>query len=97
MSEHTKTPWTFKVETITDLSPFAVIEASEQYICQTVHGNDVANAEFIIKAVNNHDKLVESLNLMTELVSIAQNKYGSAKDPVGVEVKKAKALLEKLK
>ncbi len=62
---HTPTPWTYRQRTTTD--DLFVIEGENGYgVGRTFSFFDVdqANAAFIVKACNSHDKLVEALREM---------------------------------
>lgn len=58
--KHTPGPYNF-IKGLSEESPSAIVESKEQFICQTVAGNDEANAEFIVKACNSHYDLLEAL------------------------------------
>lgn len=63
---HTSTPWRYEEATKT------IRSSKENYWLSTMDSwdgaiNNKANAKFIVKAVNNHDRLVEALKNIKEL------------------------------
>lgn len=62
--EHSKLPW--KAEQDKPNSGVSIFSAGEpgsrEWVCAT-SGRAIANADFIVKACNEHDELVEELNL----------------------------------
>lgn len=58
MKEHTKTPWTVKKNQ--DIEGY-YIENNDRAIADLDFGDDQANAQFIVRAVNSHDELMHCL------------------------------------
>jgi mevalonate kinase len=74
MSEHTPTPWKVFGGLITDSDHRAVAalyNKDDQGEAVRSHATNEANAEFIVRAVNSHDALVDTLRLVTELKDAA--------------------------
>ncbi len=63
-TKHTATPWATRSEG----PQWFVHQSSNEWelICNTLHGNDEANAKFICRAVNSHEKLLEALKPLAE-------------------------------
>lgn len=59
---HTPIPWALWGKA----DPSQVIASADAFVAQTVGGNDIANAAFIVRAVNNHDRLVEALRTVRD-------------------------------
>lgn len=59
-SGNTKTPWTSDKDIIYPLDK----KGRGEVVASTMgyHGNTVANAKFIVKAVNSHDDLIKAIN-----------------------------------
>lgn len=66
MSKHTAGEW--GIGPVMDES-FVIIEVGGTFVAQTVGGNDEANAEFIVRACNAHDDLLEALKAIVEDVT----------------------------
>lgn len=68
MSEHTPTPWHMESHDREDdrFQEHSVIEATTYGLCVMVYGGSdkerIADAEFILRAANYHDALVETLH-----------------------------------
>jgi len=96
--KHSELPWSYggteygdygqKIETI------YAVDGLEEVIGE--NGVYIDDALFIVKACNNHDRLVEALYLITELFAMSQQDKNY--DPViSKEIDKAQALLKELK
>ena len=75
MSKFTAGEWRIGVHP-TDSSPFAVVESDSQYICQTVGGNDLANAHLIASAPDMFRDLNEAANLIDFLSVHLEGRMG---------------------
>jgi hypothetical protein len=64
MSEHTPLPWHFsrKYRYVSDINHRVIAEIAPLHAFQ-------ANAEFIVRAVNNHDALVEALQALVDNIN----------------------------
>ncbi len=64
--EHTPTPYTCQL-----MDTQWIVLAGDVIVVSTVSGNDQANAEFIVRAANNHARLVEACKEVTAGLQIA--------------------------
>ncbi len=103
MSEHTALPWM----TVTD-GKLIYIDSDLDNICDLYHNttslnictkmNAEANAAFIVKAVNNHDKLVDALEHANALLIIVSDKLKfKSGDSILEVISRNQALLKELK
>jgi len=83
MSDHSKTPWAF--ETQTSFSHIVHGPNSES-VCDVI---DVCDAEFIVRACNAHDELVEAFDALVS--QIAKNDF---RDSHGHDAKMLKAFID---
>jgi len=79
--EHTELPWSFWSEG-SDINPTVTVESKPacKFIFQTVGSNDKANAAFIVKAVNNHENLLNELDSFVRFIE-RQQKLGYLTHP----------------
>ena len=87
-TKHTETPWKVKGNNIDIMAPDVAI--GELLVAKVTHdGHDAlevqANAQFIIKAVNNHDALVEALQKLVLAVDPVINSKALGLEPFFVE------------
>jgi len=71
MSEHTPTPWKLSPWHIEE-GPPAVLAPAGHIVCTTASDDD---AEFIAKAVNNHDRLVRMVEDLLAVLDDAQSGF----------------------
>jgi len=71
-AKHTPTPW-YIWEHGTDTDPSCKIFAEKAGIVQTIGGNDEANAQFIVRACNNFDDLLEALKEYQQVIERAKD------------------------
>jgi hypothetical protein len=72
MAKHTKLPWITEGGASDDPDPrWQIVSETEQIILAvTCGGNDRANAEFITRACNSHDALVEACSKLANIAEI---------------------------
>ena len=63
-TKHTPTPWHLSPDKIDDTE--CIVKATTQAVCNTLHGNDEANAAFICLSCNLHDELVKALKQIAD-------------------------------
>jgi hypothetical protein len=83
MAEHTKTPYTIATLTETNTDTI-VLGNNNATVCETFYywrdkKECESNAEFIVKACNNYDKLVEVLKYVYELYGGGWSKNAQTK------------------
>ena len=61
------------------------------------HGNAKENAEFIVKAVNNHDALVSAVERLVDTVDVRASEFSTHSIQFQMSVTKARAALEQVK
>lgn len=89
---HTDTPWMIKKNQ--DIEGY-YIENNNRAIADLNFGNDEANALHIVKCVNNHDKLVESLKECQDFFEILTKGFGNEVYADSKLVKKINQTLKK--
>jgi hypothetical protein len=60
-ARHTEGPWEIFARGTNANPTCAIAKVQGPIVAQTVGGNDEANAEFIVRAVNSHDELLAAL------------------------------------
>jgi hypothetical protein len=93
---HTPTPWALNLNWVGHV--YDVAGPDYQPICMVAldeHHHDVrlANAAFIVKAVNAHDAMVEALRAALNFIENTESEFGF-KLPSGKTVREALALCE---
>ena len=72
MTTHSELPWKVDVE-------MDIVNKQDGHLATCVNVNQKANASFIVRACNNHEKLVEALQLILPLAKgyVSKNSVGS--------------------
>ncbi len=91
MSEHTKTPWTVSRDNWIHGHLETEVIAAYKYLSHD-------DADFIVKAVNNHDKLVDALKHANEMLKLVSDYLNNNEGDECLDVVvRNQALLEELK